>query len=241
MRAALLLALSIAGAASAEQPLSTYPGAVHTRIGNDVVVDGEPYRIAYFTSPDSLVKVAGFFRTEWKKQGYPVVSDGDFVREGVVSAFFTREGLQRMVVVQRHGDQTLGFTVLKDLWAEGAQSAAQLPKLEGAMFAHEAVLRGEAGGTENRWSVVVGTVQSVRDARHAAWLAQSYTLSRESRVTEDGQVHRVLEYARSGQQVVLSLVQLDAEHAALQETWVGSDRPDAVPNDAALRARGAKR
>ena len=74
--AGLLAALLLATAARAEQPLAVYPGTVHTRIGNDLVIDGELYRMAYFTTGDALPKVAGYFEKLWKEQGYPTVVDG---------------------------------------------------------------------------------------------------------------------------------------------------------------------
>ena len=48
-----LAAFALCTVARAEQPLPVYPGTVHTRIGNDLVIAGEYYRIAYFTTKDS--------------------------------------------------------------------------------------------------------------------------------------------------------------------------------------------
>ena len=60
-RCLLLAVLLGAMASGAEQELPVYPGAVHTRIGNDLVIAGEYYRLAYFTTDDSMEKVAGYF------------------------------------------------------------------------------------------------------------------------------------------------------------------------------------
>jgi hypothetical protein len=56
---------------------------------------------------------------------------------------------------------------------------------------------------------------------------------RESRVKEEKS--RVLEYARPGQQLAITLIEIDEKTTGLDETWIGSDRPDAVPNDEAVR------
>jgi hypothetical protein len=105
---AVILALALA-------QLPTYPGAVHTRIGDDLEIGGELYRIAYFTTVDSPLDVAEHFVREWRRRGYPTTAIGDFRSEGVVSAFLTREGVQRAVVVRREGMRTLAFTMVKDL------------------------------------------------------------------------------------------------------------------------------
>ncbi|MHB8874266.1 MAG: hypothetical protein ACYC8T_11315, partial [Myxococcaceae bacterium] len=75
------LLLLAACPALAEQELPVYPGTVHTRIGNDLLISGEYYRIAYFTTEDPMRKVAGFFKDQWTRQGYPTTVDGNFVDE----------------------------------------------------------------------------------------------------------------------------------------------------------------
>ena len=62
MRVALF-ALLLSATALGEQPLPVYPGAVHTRIGNDIIIAGEYYRLAYFTTDDSMRQVAQYFVT----------------------------------------------------------------------------------------------------------------------------------------------------------------------------------
>src|SRR5688500_9392970 len=84
----------------AEQELPVYPGVLHTWMGIDLVIGGELFRLAYFTTPDSLKKVGAYFAREWATRGYPVTVDGDFRQGGVVSAFFNREGLVRSVVLR---------------------------------------------------------------------------------------------------------------------------------------------
>ena len=220
MRACVLLLLAVP--AFAEQPLAQYPGAVSTRIGNDLLIAGEPYRIAYFMTDDPVAKVAEHFRKQWSEAGYPVNVNGEG-EERVVSAFFTRQGLVRSIVLRRHDGRTLGFSVLKDAWAKPDKAGAdRLPKLEGALHASDLVARGEEGSTQHRSAVVPSPLDALRDARDAAWVKAGWTRVRDTRVKEEGgRPQRVLEYSRGGEQAVVTLVEVDAKTCALDETWVG--------------------
>lgn len=237
--AALCVALWL-GLALAEQPLPVYPGTIHTRIGNDLLISGEYYRLAYFQTDDSVKKVAKYFRDAWTQDGYPVTADGAFVDEGIVSAFYTREGLVRSVVLCRHEGRTLGFTVLKDLWVrEPLARASKLPTLEGALLSQDVVLRDEAGGTQARSSLFPTTVGGVRDRFFRAFSDSGYTMIRETNLKVDGKPQRVIEFSRGKEQAVIALAEVEPGVIAAQQTWVGSDRPDAVPNDEALKAAKA--
>ena len=241
MRELIASVILIAAAASAEQPLPEYPGTVHTRIGKDLVIGGEFYRLAYFQSGDSLAKIGTYFAKQWTDEGYPVTRDGDFVHEGVVSAFYTREGLVRSVVLTQHEGKTLGFTVLKDLWVrEPLATAAKLPRLEGALFSQDVVLREESGGTQARSSLHALSVSAAREKLTKAFVSVGYALIRETQLKVDGKVQRVIEFARGKEQAVVSVGEVEAGVVAIQQTWVGSDRPDAQPNDEALRAAKAR-
>jgi hypothetical protein len=56
----------------------------------------------------------------------------------------------------------------------------------------------------------------------------------------DGQSQRVVEFSRGKEQAVVSFTSVSANLVALSQTWVGSDRPDAGPNDEAVRAAREK-
>lgn len=129
------------------EELPTYPGAVHTRIGEDLVIAGEHHQLAYFITRDPLRQVADYFFQQWRRQGYPTMVDGDGLAETVVSAFCTRKGLQRAVVLRRQGERTLGFVVLKELWTR-AEPPAPLPGLEGTLLSQDVVASEEGGGTQ---------------------------------------------------------------------------------------------
>ncbi len=233
-----LLLLLWAAPSWAEQELAVYPGTVHTRIGEDLLIGGQPHRIAYFTTKDSLMKVARYFHGFWTKQGYPVVVNGDLQREAVVSAFFTREGLQRAVVLRTHQGRTVGFTVLKDLWLyEKPASASRSPfiPVEGALFSADVGSRDEAGGSLHRTQVVERGLEAVRQELAAGFTAAGYAPVRESGSRLDGQRTLVFEYARGAEQVLTTLVELEPSRVAVSQAWVGTDRPDGMPNADAVR------
>lgn len=240
-RAGLLGVLLVAAAAGAGQELPVYPGAVHTRIGNDLVISGEYYRLAWFTTDDSMEKVAGYFTRHWRELGYPTVVEGDLRDEAVVSALYTREGLQRGVVLRRHLGKTVGFTVLRDLWVRAPKNPAGLVKLEGTLFSQDLATRDDPGGSRHRSSLVQGGLEHVRQQVSGAMTRQGFSLVREAGLRQDGEQRFTLEHARKGEQVVTTLSRVDEQTTAVLQMWVGSNRPDALPNDEALRQSRAAR
>lgn len=232
-----LLLLLWAAPSRAEQELATYPGTVHTRIGNELLIDGQYHRLAYFTTKDPMVKVAKYFHDSWTKQGYPVVVDGDLKREAVVSAFYTREGLQRAVVLRTHLGKTVGFTVLKDLWLYQKPPAGKshFIQVEGPIFSADVGTRDESGGSQHRTQVVERGLEAVRQELVTRLTAVGYQAVRESGGRLDGQRTIVLEYARGAEQTLTTLVELEASRVAVSQSWVGTDRPDGMPNSDAVR------
>lgn len=240
MRVGLLVLLVVLWAvpSGAEQELAVYPGAVHTRIGTDLLIGGQYHRMAYFTTKDPIAKVARYFHDTWTKQGYPVVVEGDLREEAVVSAFYTREGLQRAVVLRTHLGKTVGFSVLKDLWLfEAPPGAGRGPfiQLEGALFSADVGTQDEAGGSQHRAQVVEHSLDVVRQELISKLTAAGYKAVRESGGKLDGQRTLVLEYARGAEQTLTTLVELEPARVAVSQTWVGTDRPDGMPNTDAVR------
>lgn len=233
-----LLLLLWASPPRAEQELAVYPGTVHTRIGEELLIGGQHHRMAYFTTTDSLVKVASYFHGFWTKQGYPVVVNGDLRREAVVSAFFTREGLQRAVVLRTHQGKTVGFTVLKDLWLYEKPASAgrgHFIQVEGALFSADVGSRDDAGGSLHRTQVMERGLEAVRQELAARFTAAGYVPVRESGGRLDGQRTLVLEYTRGAEQMLTTLVELEPSRVAVSQAWVGTDRPDGMPNADAVR------
>jgi hypothetical protein len=238
--AALLLLL--ATGAHAEQQLAVYPGVVHTRIGNDLVIGGEHYRMAYFTTPDPMQKVAHYFAKHWHEQGYPTVVDGDMKQEGVVSALYTREGLQRGVVLRRHGGRTVGFTVLRDLWQRAVSAPAPgLVKLEGALYTGDVGTRDRDGGSHHRTSLIEGPLAEVRKEVELKLGSAGFKPGRHTEQQVDGKAQVTLEFSAGGQQVIANLTALEPRLTAVVQMSVGSDRLDGVSNDDAVREGRAQR
>ncbi|WP_343073588.1 hypothetical protein [Pyxidicoccus fallax] len=225
-----------ATAAHAQQELPVYPGTVHTRIGNDLVIAGEYYRMAYFTTDDSMQKVADYFVKFWRSQGYPTAVDGDLEHEAVVSALYTREGLQRGVVLRRHAGKTVGFTVLRDLWVSAPKSPPPgLVKLEGMLYSQDLATRDAPGSSQNRSSLVEGNLEDVRQRVSQALVKEGYAPVRQSALKLGGETQLTLEHARKGEQVLTTLRPVEAGLTAMVQMWVGSDRPDGMPNDIAVQ------
>ncbi|MCP3145306.1 hypothetical protein [Pyxidicoccus xibeiensis] len=236
-RVGLLCALLAVVPAAAEQELPIYPGTLHTRIGNDLVIGGEYYRLAYFTTPDSMAKVAEYFARKWREDGYPTVVEGDMKDEAVVSALYTREGLQRGVVLRQHLGKTLGFTVLRDLWVRPPKKPAQgLVKLEGTLYSQDLATRDDPGGSQNRTSLVQGGLTEVQQRMTAELARQGFEPVRHVASKLGGDTQVTMEHARKGEQVMTTLTPVDEGVTAVVQMWVGSDRIDAVPNDEAVRA-----
>ena len=220
---ACLLAVMFAST-PAEQALPAYPGALLTRVGDTLLIAGEPHRLAWFFTDHAPAQVAAHFLRQWSEAGYPVTAAGDDVQGRVVSAFFTREGVVRSIVLRRHQGRTLGLSVLKDAWAKAAAvSDTPLPPLEGTLFASEVQPSGAERPTRHRSAVVALNVEALRAARDAAWVRAGFQRVRETRVRgRGGPPQRVLEYARGREQAVVTLVEVDARTCALEETWVGA-------------------
>ncbi|MBZ4417735.1 hypothetical protein [Myxococcus sp. RHSTA-1-4] len=225
-----------ASAAHAQQELPVYPGTVHTRIGNDLVIAGEYYRMAYFTTGDSLLKVADYFTKHWRSQGYPTAVDGDLENEAVVSALYTREGLQRGVVLRRHLGKTVGFTVLRDLWVSAPRNPAPgLVKLEGMLYSQDLATRDAPGSSQNRSSLVRGSLEEVRQRVSDELTKQGYAPVRQAAMKLGGETQLTLEHARKGEQVLTTLRPVEEGLTAMVQMWVGSDRPDGMPNNIAVQ------
>lgn len=213
MRAFALMMLLLPALARAEEELPVYPGTVHTRIGGDLVLSGEHYRMAYFVTRDPLARVADYFLQQWRRRGYPTVVDGDLSREGVVSAFFTRQGLQRAVVLRSQGGKTLGFVVLKDLWRR-AESPRPAPRLEGTLVSEDVL---ERGGSQ-RAVLLESDLPGARARVLEAFAKEGY---RDVSPPSDGEGKRPgasLELQREGARVFVTLSQVAPGLVAVLQT-----------------------
>ena len=80
-----------------------------------------------------------------------------------------------------------------------------------------------------------GSLTQVRQQISDSMAQQGFSLVREAGVKVDGEQRFTLEHARKGEQVVTTLSRVDDETTAVLQMWVGSDRPDAMPNGEAVR------
>lgn len=206
---AVLLAL-LAAPALAEQPLPHYPGTTLTRIGNDLVISGELYRLAYFVTPDPIHLVARHFAGVWAREGIVTMVDGVPDREAVVSAFYTREGLVRSVVLLPHGKKTLGFAVLKDLWVSADEGKPLLPPLEGALWSGDVRSREADGSAMHRMVVLERGLAEAREEVTRSLRAAGFSALSETEVRGQGRERRrVLIFGRGGEELIVSLLETE--------------------------------
>lgn len=191
----LILALVFASAGE----LSTYPGAVHTRIGDDHAGSPERRRLAYFWTRDPLPTVARYFAERWRLEGLPTFVSGDLRSAAVVAAFETRQGIQRAVILSAQDGRTLGFTVLED-WS------LRTPGLP------DQVARRPEG------ALVAGSLVDAREALGERLRSEGFSLTRESARTTDAGRQHLLVFRRGPDQVIAVLSQLGPDATAVLET-----------------------
>lgn len=232
-----LLILLASAPAWAEQELAVYPGAVHTRIGGDISIGGEFYRMAYFKTDDSIQKVADYFAKKWREEGYPTFIDGDDT-DTIVSAFYTRQGLMRSILLRTHNGRTLGFTVLKDLWMKQAPAPRQgIVTLEGTLHASDVNFHDDPGGAQHRGHLVERTWDQTYKEVRARMEKQGFALAREHGGKQNGKQQITLEHAGKGEQVITVVTEVEENLTVVSQMSIGSDRPDLMPNDDAIRKR----
>lgn len=224
-RILLVLAALCASQARADTDteLPTYPGTVHTRIGNDLIINGAYYRLAYFKTKDSMRTVAEHFFHNWKEEGYPTVIEGDGKEEVVVTAFYTREGLARSVILRRHGDITLGFSVLKDLWVEPRTRETPPPvQLEGELFASDMRSRNEGGNNAAYTGIIEGALNDVRQDVISQMARKGFSMVRAYGEKRDGVMQQMLEFSSKQKQVLISVTQVDDHLVAVSQSELGA-------------------
>lgn len=238
---AVLLAAAFSFEARAgEQELAVYPKTVHTRIGNDLIINGQYYRMAYFTTNDSIETVARYFLKTWNAEGYPTTIDGQNINEEcVVSAFYTREGLQRSVILAKHQGKTVGFTVLKDLWVmPPKREPPAIIQLEGTLTSADVTSRDSLGAAISRTALVEKPLMEARLATMDQYAGQGFELKREVGSVLDGKQQYVLDFARGKEDVVVHLGAVDETLTAVAITASFMTSKDNAPNE---KARDAMR
>lgn len=236
MRLACLIAAAAALSARAEQELPLYPGTVHTRVGDELIINGEQFRIAYFTTRDPLTRVAEYFFQEWKRRGLPTTADGDFRTEIVVSAFYVRDGLQRSVVLRSHQGQTVGFSVLRDLWLSAA-SDPELAAPRETVFSQQLLLRDEVSQNRHLSALIELDLIAASMRLREELGARGFVLSRERELTASANRGFLLEHVRDGARVQTVVTAVATGLTAMTQTWWPEQPPAAAANDIRISGR----
>jgi hypothetical protein len=214
-----------------------YPGAIHTHLGDDLSLDGFSFRIAYFTTRDSIRIVAKYFFQEWKQQGYPTVVEGDFEGEAVVSAFSTRTALQRAVVLRRQRDKTLGFSVVRQLRSHfSAAPADRMPALEHALWTSDLAAGGASATDWQRTAILEGGLLNVRDLARQQLERTGCALVRQAKDGEGRRARISLEHLCAKGPVATVLSEEEPGITALLQTHAS----DAFSAEASQKSRAGQ-
>lgn len=220
--AMLLSSTTLAGLPS---QLPAYPNTVQIQIGDELVIGGEYFRIAYFTTPDSVTDVAEYFFQKWKRMGFPTMVDGHPEEEMIVSAFYTREGLQRAVVLKQRAGKTIGFSTLRDLWLGAHPSTAEemLSPAEGVVWLQNVESRDGAARMQHRTALIESKLGLLAAATKKQLAAAGYALEHEATLPRDSARHQRMEHTRGQRRVVTHLAEVEPGVTALLQTCVGCD------------------
>ncbi|MHB8878878.1 MAG: hypothetical protein ACYC8T_34690, partial [Myxococcaceae bacterium] len=93
----------------------------------------------------------------------------------------------------------------------------------------------DPGSAQNRSMLVENDLPTARERLNGKLLAAGYTLIRETGTRAAGRQQLVLEYSRGKEQLLAALAEVDGNLTAVTQTWIGSDRPDAFPNNIAVQ------
>lgn len=100
-----------------------YPGAQMAPAGASLV-SGSRSRLAYFFSADEPAKIADYFGSAWRKEGFWVRQSVTHLG-GTVSAVDSKSGRVFQLLLSRQGDRTLAFpSVLEGLGGQQTSTAA---------------------------------------------------------------------------------------------------------------------
>jgi len=223
--AMLLSSTTLAGLPS---QLPVYPNTVQIQIGDELVIGGEYFRIAYFTTPDPVTDVAEYFFQKWKRMGFPTMVDGHPEEEMIVSAFYTREGLQRSVVLKQRAGKTIGFSTLRDLWLSAHPSTAEelLSPAEGVVWLQNVESRDGVARMQHRTGLIESELGALAAATKKQLSTAGYALAHEATLLRDSGRHQRMEHTRGRRRVVTHLAEVDAGVTALLQTCVGDAVPD---------------
>ena len=216
----MLLCATVLARAPDEVP--AYPNTVQIQIGDELVIGGEYFRIAYFTTLDSVSAVAEHFFQTWKKTGLPTMVDGHPEDEMVVSAFYTREGLQRSIVLKQWKGKTIAFAAVRDLWVRADASPKEMfSPGDGAVWLQNVESRDGAARIYHRTALIEDKLGGAAERIRNQLAAAGYSLAQEKWLSREGARQLTLEHIRGGQRVVTHLVEIEVGATAIVQTCDG--------------------
>jgi hypothetical protein len=190
-------------------------------MGEALVIAGEHFRIAYFATVDPVATVAQYFLDHWKEMGLPTVEDGG-PEEMIVSAFHTREGLQRSVVLKRRGEKTIAFAAVRDLWvrAERAGSAAMFVATQNVVWQQDVESKDAGPRTRHRSALVEAGLDAIKEQVIQQLAAARYRTVRNLAFSKDHGRHVTLEHVRGAERVLTYLAEVESSTTAVLQTHV---------------------
>ena len=215
-----MMLVSIAPAhASVELP--RYPGAAAIPVGDELAIRGERFRIWYFTTADSVGTAARYFAEHWRRMGLPTAVDGCPEEEMIVSAFYTREGLQQAVLLRPGSGKTIGFVAVRDLWFGLAVEDDALSRPEGALLLSDLETLDGAARTRHRTSLVDSKLEPVAEAIKADLAKNGYALTSEIASDAAGRRHIALQHSRGKRQLLTRVAEVEDGATAIIQSCLG--------------------
>lgn len=127
--------------------------------------------LSYFNTDQSPAQIGKLYYQKWSSAGFPVVVEGDFKREGAVSAFDTRHGTQTLLQVFRQGARTVGLLTVDVRTVRRATLARVFPPVEGSIIRVD-----NPAGVDD---VVKGSAHGVRANILMTYASQGHPLTAE--------------------------------------------------------------
>src|SRR5262249_55813090 len=179
---------------------------------------------------DPVSSVAEYFVDKWKQMGLPTTLDAHPEGGMIVSAFYTRQGLQHAVVLQRRSGKTVGFATVRDLRFQAADEGAELLSPdEDVVWLHDVESRDSAARMRHRTALIESPLSIAADVVKARLAKRGYASTGEVALGQRGGRQLRLQHAQGGRRLVTQLAESEGGGSAGVQTWLGwRDRTDAA-------------
>jgi hypothetical protein len=219
-----------------------YPETKPIQVGAELIIGGEHFQISYFTTRDPVSAVAEYFFDKWKQMGLPTTLDGHPEDEMIVSAFYTRQGLQHAVVLRRRSGKTIGFATVRDLRSHAAGEGAELFSAgEDVVWLHDVESRDSAARMQHRTALIESPLAIAAGVVKARLVRRGYALAGEVALGQGWSRQLRLEHTQGERRLVTHLAEIEGGVTAVVQTCLGCvDAPDASqPEQLRAAARSA--